>query len=329
MLSDCDGNLLIVDDTPDNLRTLSGILTHQGYEARTVISGQMALTVVETVPPELILLDVRMPDLDGYEVCRALKANPATQDIPVIFLSALDDVNGKVKAFEVGGVDYITKPFHAAEVLARVKTHLSLRRLRQELQLVNRELRRLANLDSLTQLANRRCFDDYFGQEWRRLAREQQPLSLILCDIDYFKQYNDTYGHLAGDLCLRQVADILQACVQRPADLAVRYGGEEFILVLPNTTIAGAAHVAQRIQTKIHALQQTHTGSLIGNYLTISQGIASQIPILDQPMSTLIAAADQALYHAKQTGRDRFIVDRRFTNPKPIDPKPVNAEPIA
>jgi diguanylate cyclase (GGDEF)-like protein len=312
----CKGNLLIVDDTADNLVALSGILTQKGYETRTVINGRMALMVAETAPPELILLDVCMADIDGYEVCQALKANPVTREIPIIFLSALDDIHFKVKAFEVGGVDYIPKPFHEAEVLARVETHLSLRRLQQQLQAANqellrlaRELLRLANLDSLTHLANRRCFDQHFGQEWRRLAREQQPLALIICDIDYFKQYNDTYGHLAGDACLRQVSDILQACIQRPADLVVRYGGEEFAILLPNTTTIGAIHIAQQIQTEIHKLQTAHAGSTISAYLTVSQGIATLIPDLEIDPNFLIAAADQALYRAKQAGRDRFMVD--------------------
>jgi diguanylate cyclase (GGDEF)-like protein len=303
------GNLLIVDDTADNLVALSGILTQKGYETRTVINGRMALMVAETAPPELILLDVCMSDIDGYEVCQALKANPVTREIPVIFLSALDDIQFKVKAFEVGGVDYIPKPFHEAEVLARVETHLSLRRLQQQFQAANRELLRLANLDSLTQLANRRCFDQHFAQEWRRLAREQLPLALIICDIDYFKQYNDTYGHLAGDACLRQVSDLLQACIQRPADLVVRYGGEEFAILLPNTTTIGAMHIAQQIQTEIHKLQKAHAGSTISPYLTVSQGIATLIPDLEIEPNFLIAAADQALYRAKQSGRDRFMVD--------------------
>ena len=311
----CDGNILIVDDTPDNLRFLSGILTQQGYEARTVINGRMALMVAETAPPELILLDIRMPGLDGYEVCVQLKSNAETCDIPVIFLSALDDISDKIKAFEVGGVDYITKPFHTAEVLARVKTHLALSRLQQQLELANHELKRLVNLDGLTQLANRRCFNDHLEQEWRRMAREQQPLALILCDIDFFKQYNDTYGHPAGDDCLRQVGAVLQACAKRPADLASRYGGEEFALTLPKTPIQGAIELAQRIQSQLLQLQQPHATSTISDYLTLSMGIASVIPQLDRSPDDLIQAADQALYRAKQEGRDRFALSAPWRNP--------------
>ncbi|HEY9641912.1 MAG TPA: PleD family two-component system response regulator [Coleofasciculaceae cyanobacterium] len=304
----CDGNILIVDDTPDNLRFLSEILTQRGYDTRTVINGRMALMAAETVPPELILLDICMPGMDGYEVCRKIKSDPRTCDIPIIFLSALDDVADKVKAFEMGGVDYITKPFQTAEVLARVKTHLTLYRLQLELQLTNRELKRLVNLDGLTQLANRRCFDDHLEQEWRRLTRDQQPLSLILCDIDFFKQYNDTYGHPAGDDCLRQVAAVLQSCAKRPADLAARYGGEEFAIILPATPTRGAIELAQRIQSEIRQLQQVHASSSISPHLTLSLGIATLVPQVDRSADDLIAAADQALYQAKQTGRNRFAL---------------------
>ncbi|NJR66972.1 MAG: PleD family two-component system response regulator [Leptolyngbyaceae cyanobacterium CRU_2_3] len=304
----CDGNILIVDDKPDNLRFLSEILTQQGYDTRTVISGRMALMAAETAPPELILLDIFMPGMDGYEVCHKIKSDPNTCDIPIIFLSALDDVSDKVRAFEVGGVDYITKPFETGEVLARVKTHLTRYRFQQELQLANQELKRLVNLDSLTQLANRRCFNEHLEQEWRRLMRDQQPLSLILCDIDFFKQYNDTYGHPAGDACLRQVAMVLQICVKRPADLASRYGGEEFAITLPKTPRSGAIELAQRIQVEIRQLRQVHATSSVSPYLTLSLGIATLIPQGDRSPDHLIAAADQALYQAKQAGRDCFAL---------------------
>jgi diguanylate cyclase (GGDEF)-like protein len=303
-----DGNILIVDDTPDNLRCLSEILAQKGYDTRTVINGRMALIAAETVPPELILLDICMPGIDGYQVCDKLKSEPRTCDIPIIFLSALDDVSDKVRAFEIGGVDYITKPFQTAEVLARVKTHLMLYRLQLELQLANQELKRLVNLDGLTQLANRRCFNEHLEQEWRRLMRDQQPLSLILCDIDFFKQYNDTYGHPAGDDCLRQVAAVLQSCVKRPADLAARYGGEEFAIILPTTPKLGAIELAQRIQSKVCQLQQVHATSSVSPYVTLSLGSATLVPQVDRSPHHLIAAADQALYQAKQSGRNCFAV---------------------
>jgi diguanylate cyclase (GGDEF)-like protein len=305
------GRILIVDDTPHNLRLIANLLKTRGYQVRAATNGNMALSAVHSVLPELILLDIRMPELDGFEVCQRLKSNPETCDIPVIFLSALDDIGDKLKAFEAGGIDYITKPFHVAEVLVRVETHLNLRRLQQRLaqqnerlqqevsdrltaeaalQAANQELYRLANLDGLTQVANRRRFDECLDQEWRRMAREQQPLSLILCDIDFFKDYNDTYGHIAGDECLRQVASVLGKTVKRPSDLVARYGGEEFIITLPNTPLSGAVQVTTEIQTGIKDLHLIHAGSPNQN-LTLSFGVVTVLPaVTESPIQMMLAA---------------------------------------
>ncbi|MCD8485300.1 MAG: diguanylate cyclase [Desertifilum sp.] len=499
-------DILIVDDHPNNLRVLSTILEDKGYQVRKIISGKLALKVIEAEPPDLILLDILMPELDGYEVCTLLKKNPKTSAIPIIFISALDEAFDKVKAFEVGGVDYITKPFHAAEVLARVKHQLTIRSLhlalhhknqslyeqnlllaqeikererteseinlllkatqaiseavdfysalevvllhicqvigwdfgetwipnktqtsleccagwyakdsqlesfRNErktlnfmpneglpgkvwlskqaewiedisypcdrlvwrtsvaldlglktalgvpiifdnevlailiffkkeslkseqrivnlvsavatqlgsliqlkkveatLKRMNSDLNRLATLDELTNVANRRSFNEHFKQEWRRLARERSPLSLILCDLDYFKLYNDTYGHLAGDFCLQQVAQAIQQEVNRPADLVARYGGEEFTIILPNTPIQGALKVAERMQSAVRSLQIVHAQSPVHDYLTLSLGVTSIIPQIKLDPLILIAIADRALYEAKQQGRNRAIV---------------------
>lgn len=319
------GNLLIVNDAFDNLRCIDRILSQHGYQVQTVMSGQMARGVVETAMPELILLDVCASEIDSYEVCRRLKADPKTSDIPIIFLSALSETGDKVKAFDAGGVDYVTKPFYAAEVLARVETHLTLRRLQQQLQQQNRllkqeihdrivaetalqvaniELQRMANIDDLTQIANRRCFADCLKQEWRRLTREHLPLSLIFCDVDYFKCYNDTYGHLAGDDCLRHVAKTLRSAVERPADLVARYGGEEFAVLLPDTPMAGAIRIAEKIQFGMKQLRQIHATSSVSCHVTLSLGIATLIPIPELSPNQLVAAADKALYQAKRKGRD-------------------------
>jgi diguanylate cyclase (GGDEF)-like protein len=323
------GNILIVDDTPDNLRLLSGILSQSGYDVRTVINGRMALLAAETAPPELILMDICMNGMDGYEVCRKLKEAANTRDIPVIFLSALDGVIDKVKAFGAGGVDYITKPFHVAEVLARVATHLTLRRLQQQLQeqndklhqeirdrvaaedalqIANRQLQHLANTDGLTHLANRRHFDDYLNHEWNRMVREQQFLSLVFCDLDYFKQYNDTYGHQLGDDCLQEVASIVKAAAKRSTDLAARYGGEELAIILPNTPVIGALQVAKEIHKGVHQLQRPHIGSSISTHITLSLGVATLLPTIGLLPKHLLAAADAALYQAKTEGRNRIVV---------------------
>jgi len=321
-------DILVVDDKPDNLRLLSTMLTEQGYKVRKVISGELALKACQIMPPDLILLDINMPNMNGYMVCKQLKSWSQTQDIPVIFISALDGVIDKVEAFSHGGADYITKPFEIQEVLARVKNQLTIRQLQKklqqqnsllsqeiqerqraeaELQKVNKELHRLATLDGLTQVANRRCFDEYFDLEWRRLQREKAVLSFILCDVDHFKLYNDTYGHLAGDSCLKQIAQTISDTLKRPADLVARYGGEEFAIILPNTCIEGAVHVAELLQQNIKELQIVHRQSSVSEYVTLSMGVSCVIPQVDLVPNQLIDVTDEALYAAKAQGRNRLV----------------------
>lgn len=330
--------LLIVDNHLDNVRSLSCLLSESGYHIRKATSGEMALETIQIAKPDLVLLDVRMPEMNGYEVCQQLKANPNTCDIPVIFLSALNSTHDKVQAFAVGAADYVTKPFQAEEVLARVRHQITILRqqqqllqqqqqlaiqnyqLRQEiqqreqveakLQQANSDLQRMATMDSLTQIANRRCFDQTLEHEWQRLSREQQPLSLILCDIDYFKQYNDRYGHPAGDVCLQQVTQAIAKCIKRPADKVARYGGEEFAIILPNTEPEGAVAIAESIRATLASLQIPHIGSAVAAYITLSFGIACVIPTLDSTYAKLISTADTALYQAKRQGRDRLVLDR-------------------
>lgn len=348
MFNPLEINILVVDDTPDNLRLLIKMLAEQGYKVRPAPNGVFALKSIQAVLPDIVLLDVMMPEMNGYSVCEELKARERTREIPVIFISALNEVFDKVKAFSVGGVDYITKPFYAEEVCARVKTHLMIRQQQQyiqtqnaaleiqsiaalelnaklqqeilerqraeaELAKANAELQRLAALDGLTRLANRRRFDEYLAQEWKRHVREQLPLSLILCDIDYFKRHNDTYGHLAGDECLKQVAQAMNAAVKRPADLTARYGGEEFVVVLPNTDQHGAAHVARRIQEHIQRLHIPHASSSVSQYVTLSIGVATIVPTNDISAEILIDAADNALYEVKEHGRNAILAKSPVT----------------
>ncbi|EAW36973.1 diguanylate cyclase domain-containing protein [Lyngbya sp. PCC 8106] len=491
--------ILVVDDLPENLRLLQDILVQQGYDVRFANSGKLALLSLSRFQPDLILLDIMMPDLDGFTVCQQLKANRETENIPVIFMSALDDGSNKVKGFQVGGNDYITKPFITEEVLARIRYQISLQtlqrqlqhknqeliqqneqlqqaqhetqfllqaiwaieksqtleeaissildvicqnicwdygegwlpnpdkgvleyipqfqscsaaferfqkqsrlitfasgeglpgriwqshkpewiedcstcsepvylrtqlvvdaglkavfgvpvvesekllailvfyhtqaipyqsriveliqavatqlssslqqaQLKQKLQRANQELELLANLDGLTQIANRRHFDYHLQQEWQRMQRLQLPLSLILCDVDYFKRYNDCYGHLAGDDCLIQVAQTLYQSMQRAADIVARYGGEEFAIILPYTDTPGAIAVAERIRTCILELQIPHADSQISPIVTISLGVSSLIPTSSCSPQCLIQLADEALYQAKQSGRNTYAV---------------------
>lgn len=482
------GNILIVDDTIANLRLLVNILRDNGYKVRPVTDGNLALEAIQEKPPDLILLDIIMPDKSGYEICQKLKANPQTREIPVIFLSALNEGIDKSIAFQIGGEDYITKPFQVEEVLARVANQLTRRSLQVQLQqknqllsqknaqlqlllkatqainsapnldtaleeilalvcqtigwdlgeawvvnsdrcvlerswgwyandgmleefhlfsqtlvfrpneglpgriwqtqqpewiedisqqelpnfprchlaavvgiktalgvpiifnnqvlailiffnkktltsqdrslelvnaiatqlgsfverkqaesklfAANQKLIILATLDDLTAVANRRYFNEHLAREWRRLKRDQTPLSLILCDVDYFKHYNDYYGHLAGDETLKQVAQAIKKVVKRPADLVARYGGEEFIILLPNTSMAGAMQVGELIRQQVEQLKIPHAQSLASNYVTLSLGISSLVPCLNDAPEVLIKMADEALYAAKRQGRN-------------------------
>ncbi|WP_448571221.1 diguanylate cyclase [Trichothermofontia sp.] len=325
LLEHAKGNILLVDDTPDNLRLLSNILSRQGYEVRSVINGQMALMGVRAEPPDLILLDINMPQMNGYEVCQQLKRDEQTADIPIIFISALDDVIDKVRAFTIGGVDYITKPFQLEEVLARVENQLTLRRLQRllkeqnkqlqreiqehqraemALQVANQKLQHLAITDELTQVVNRRFFYQYLQEQWEILADAKQPLSLILCDVDHFKTFNDTYGHLAGDECLRQIAQVIRSTLKRGPDLVGRYGGEEFILLLPYTDAAGAFEVATAVLAAIQDLKIKHEYASETGYVTVSLGVSTVIPDRAENPENLIKVADTALYAAKAQGRN-------------------------
>ncbi len=310
------GVVLIVDDNPTNLQVLSQLLKKAGYKTRVAMDGESAIEQVRSDPPELILLDVQMPGIDGFKTCQKLKEDRSIQDIPVIFITALADLENKVKGLSIGAVDYITKPFQHEEVLARVKVHLMIRFLTQKvqeqslaLQLANHELHRLANLDGLTEVANRRRFDEYFDQEWRRSRRDCLPLSLILCDIDYFKNYNDYYGHQAGDVCLRQVAQSISKTLLRPGDVVARYGGEEFAIILPNTPSEGAVHVAKLLQAQIERLNIEHAQSKVSSRITLSLGITTILPDASQEAHMLVAAADKALYASKAKGRNTFAFE--------------------
>ena len=459
------GDILVVDDTPNNLHLLHKMLSDKGYEVRTVINGEMAIKAAKADPPDLILLDINMPKMNGYQVCSSLKAIEQTSEIPVIFLSALDGVFDKVKAFSVGGVDYITKPFQWPEVLARIQNQLTMRNLRQQLmaqnaklqeeirerkfaqkklsesertlstlmsnlpgiayrssskahwqlqfvsqgcyhltgypredlinskkvsytnlihqedfktiseevqtaiasrqpfqltyrittekgelkwvweqgrgvfsssgellaiegfitditpqkrseaalQQANQELARLATSDGLTKVANRRRFDQYLKQEWLRLSREQKPISLILCDVDYFKLYNDTYGHQMGDDCLVQVAEAINSATKRSGDLVARYGGEEFAVILPDVNSFGAMHVAKSIQEEIKKRKITHAGSTVSELVTLSMGVVTTVPKYQLSPDILVSMSDRLLYQVKQQGRN-CIKAKNVTN---------------
>ncbi|BAY80837.1 EAL domain protein [Calothrix parasitica NIES-267] len=493
------GVILVVDDTPSNLNVLFSYLRSAGFKVLVAQTGDNAIKSAEYTKPDLILLDILMSGIDGFETCRLLKMNPQTIDIPVIFMTALSDSINKVRGFELGAVDYVTKPIQQEELIARIQTHISLERLRHNLvqqnvnlhykaeqeqllsqlserirdsldinliiqaaateilnfldcsraiitrledgyiyieeQVVksgileisedsvahkyfiqngeeakylngetieiddisnsdldshfledlqnfqikailtipilfkktanhedlsinsnvlwgfltvhqcnqkrnwqteeikfikrlvnqlaigihqgriysrlstaNKELKNLALRDPLTKVFNRRYFDEKLEKEWKRLQRIPSPLSIIMCDVDCFKSYNDTYGHQTGDECLRMVAESISNTLKRPADCVARYGGEEFIVVLPYTPPEGAFKVAEAIRNGVKKLNIPHTGSSVSSVVTISLGVAGSIPSRNDNPLSLVEAADQALYLAKAQGRDRVQI---------------------
>ncbi|WP_163833666.1 diguanylate cyclase domain-containing protein [Spartinivicinus ruber] len=420
--------ILIVDDTPANLDLLYNILTNEGYQVAAAPSGTVALNIAPQVQPDLILLDVMMPDIDGFTTCQKLKANQATKDIPVIFITAKNETTDVVQGFNVGAIDYISKPIKKEEVCARIKTHitnqllakqrvemlmmlhdyesrnrciinevsdpiitifqngviesvnpaalhlfrytinelighllteilfpestglinqflanqesqsslqlevvgirhdkstipldLSIKRLSVTQSLyvclmhdlsmqknIIQELQRVSNLDRLTNIANRRRFDVVYQREWLQARQDQSPISLIMIDIDYFKRYNDSQGHQMGDTCLQEVARAIEQSVTHPCDLAARYGGEEFIVILANTDATGAKSVANHIYHNIQRLAISHPDSPCSKQVTLSMGVTSTTPTKQLIPDQLIKAADQALYAAKQAGRNNI-----------------------
>lgn len=289
--------LLVVDDAPANLRLLVGGLG-DAYEMRIAKTGPDALALLEGWTPDLILLDVMMPEMDGHEVCRRLKADPLRKDIPVIFVTGRDEESDELKGLEVGAVDYIAKPFSLPIVKARVGTHLELKRYRDLLE-------NHAFVDGLTGIPNRRRFDEVLGQAWAMGTRQQSPLAVVLLDVDHFKLFNDHYGHQAGDACLVQVGESLAGALTRSSDLVARYGGEEFVAVLPATPLEGALDVAEILRKAVDALGLPHAHSTAADHVTVSLGVAARIPDSDAPPSGLVELADRALYRAKQGGRNR------------------------
>ncbi|ART62793.1 diguanylate cyclase domain-containing protein [Kushneria marisflavi] len=287
--------LLLVDDQRINILTLHELFREE-CDIFMAMNGEQALETCRKSLPDLILLDVHMEGIDGHEVCRRLKKDPETHDIPVIFVTAQGAEEDEVLGLELGAVDFIVKPINPTIVRARVNTHLTLK-YQSDL------LRSLALLDGLTGVANRRKFDEELGRTWRQSLREKTELSIIMIDIDYFKRYNDHYGHLRGDTCLQSVAGALEAAVNRPYDLLARYGGEEFVCLLPNTHLKGAVVVAERMQACVRALQLEHADSGIGQVVTVSMGVATMTANSTDGAQVLLEAADRQLYKAKQAGR--------------------------
>ncbi len=289
--------LLVVDDQPANIQAVYQAFSAD-HQVLMATSGEQALKLAATKQPDLILLDVVMPGMDGHEVCRRLKAEPATRDIPVIFVTAHNDEAAETQGLALGAVDFISKPINPAIVRARVKTHLT---LKAQADL----LREWVYVDGLTGVRNRRGFDEQLASEWGRSAREGSALSVILLDVDFFKRYSDHYGHQAGDACLQAVAGFLRQTVKRPGDLVARYGGEEFACLLPGTLLDGALAFARQLGAGVEALGLAHAHSPVSPVITVSLGVGAASGNEPGTADTLLRAADAQLYVAKESGRNR------------------------
>ncbi|WP_367619006.1 diguanylate cyclase [Pelotalea chapellei] len=305
--------ILIIDDTPANIQVINQILQDH-YRIYFAVSGSDGLNVAQRELPDLILLDIMMPEMDGYEVCAALKSNEATSRIPVIFITAITSIEDEARGLEAGAIDYITKPISPPVLKIRIKNHLELKHysdklmlLTKELTLKNQQLEVLARQDSLTGLANRRWFNEAMCDEVRRAQRSGETLSLLMVDLDCFKNYNDHYGHLAGDECLRLVGRTLLASFKRAGDLPVRYGGEEFVVILPNTKATQSLKLAENLRRKVAHLAIPHSCSEVASHVTCSVGVVTAQASESRSADWFTFHADKALYQAKDAGRNRVV----------------------
>ncbi len=319
-------DILIVDDSEDQLLVLKSILNEKGYESIHLVgSAEEAFDFLGLKDKkkkkgkiDLILMDVIMPKMNGIEACERIKKENGLKDTPVIMITANREEAQLQAAFQAGAMDYITKPINIAELLARIRSALRLKmetdsrkerereltEMAERLDAANKKLTRMSYLDGLTGVPNRRYFEEFFAREWKNAIRLNSPLSLIMFDIDCFKAYNDTYGHLNGDDCLKKIAGASENALKRPRDFLCRYGGEEFIAVLPGTDKKGALTVAKRFLEKTDKLKIVHKNSTVSKNVTISVGVAAINPDKKSKPTSFIGEVDKALYKAKQSGRN-------------------------
>ena len=311
--------LLVDDQAMIGEAVRRGLAHEENIDFHFCADPHQAVAQAVRIKPTVILQDLIMPGLDGLTLVREYRNNPATRDIPIIVLSTKEDPLVKSAAFAAGANDYLVKLPDNIELVARIRYHSrsyltllqrdeayrALRVSQQQLLDTNLVLQRLMNSDGLTGLSNRRHFDEYLELEWRRAMREQAQLSLLMIDVDYFKAFNDTFGHLAGDEALRKVAESIRGSCARPSDLPARYGGEEFALVLPNTSPGGARLVAEKLRQSVVAMNIAHDLPVANSWLTVSIGLATLTPGIGSHCRQLISAADKGLYLAKNSGRNQ------------------------
>jgi len=301
--------ILVVDDSRTQLDWLVKVLEREGYDVRSAATGHEALMKVRTEAPDLVLLDMILPDMDGLGVLRHVKARPDDQFIPVIILSVKGDLDSKVTGLRIGADDFLAKPFAEAEILARCAAMLRIKTLQDQLRATQRKLEEESITDGLTGLKNRRFFDERLAEEFRRAQRYADPVSLIMIDLDHFKQVNDRHGHQMGDLVLREAAAAIRASIRDP-DICARYGGEEFAVILPKTHLSGALTVAERIWRELgqRIYQPGGAGATVSLRVTASLGVAFYPSKDITSEELLVRFADEALYQAKRSGRNTICL---------------------
>ena len=288
--------VLIVEDSKLNQEVLRRILADD-YSLILAQDGIEALETIRNEHPDLILLDIVLPGADGFEILTELRKHDSTRSIPVIIISGMSKPDDEVKGLTMGAVDYITKPFHEVVVKARVDTHI---RILKQMRIIEK----FGFVDTLTNIPNRRQFDQDLIREWNRAIREKTPLSILMIDVDHFKMYNDSYGHQQGDVALQTVAGAITSSLKRSIDIAARWGGEEFSVLLPNTALEGAMLVAEDIRRNVESAQIPDADGVSHHNVTISTGVAP-MPPANGSIADLIRRADEALYAAKDMGRNR------------------------
>jgi diguanylate cyclase (GGDEF)-like protein len=303
--------ILVVDDSRTQLDWLVQVLEREGYDVRTAVDGKDAIRKVRTEPPDLVLLDLILPDMDGLEVVRLIKARKEEDFIPVIILSARSDLDSKVKGLRIGADDYLAKPFAEAEILARAQAMLRIKTLEVQLRRAQKELEERSITDGLTGLKNRRFFDERIVEEYRRAQRYSDPVSLMMIDLDQFKEVNDRHGHPVGDLVLRRAAQLIRGSIRDP-DICARYGGEEFAVILPKTHVSGALVVAERVWralgATVHRVPADAPGGPNELFVTASIGIAFYPSKDIGSAELLLRYADEALLQAKKAGRNTICL---------------------
>lgn len=306
--------ILLVEDSATLRHAMRSYILEAGHEPLIARSGEEALQLLENTPVDMIIMDVEMPGLNGFETTRLIREWLAGHWIPIIFVTGLNEDENYREGIDAGGDDYLIKPVSFMIIKAKIRAMERIAEMRDQLNQLNAELEALSQLDSLTQIYNRRTFNELAQQQWAQTKRHQQPISALMIDVDHFKLFNDHYGHPAGDACLKKVTHAIKDCLHRSADILGRYGGEEFIVLLPETDAKGAMRVAQSISEAIEQLQLRHDVSPTSHYVTASIGGATCLRTTGHDLEELIKNADRALYKAKRAGRNRSWVDEVATH---------------